>query len=401
MSCPPAIVRDVRVAVFTDNDFRKVNGVTTTLRALLAHAPADIRPRIYTCEPRDVDRPGYYAAGTLGVGLPFHREIRMYWPPIGRIVRQARLDRIDLIHLTTLGPVGLAALYAATKLGIAMVGSVHTDLAEHARFISGSTGFGQLTAQYMRWPYGRCRRILVPSAATRETLIRSRIDPAKIGSWRRGVSTEQFSPHRRSAALRARWGASDQRPVLMYVGRVSREKGLDLLPALTERLQRSGVKHRLVVVGDGPMRSELSDRCTGAVFTGRLSHDDVAIALASADVFVFPSQTDTAGTAVLEAQASGVPVLVTDKGGPAENMADERTGYICQNARAFAGHATALLGSPHRRRHLSVQARLYAEGRPWSTALDALYRAYREAVEPDGVDAPVGLGPVLATEPVA
>lgn len=391
----------LRVAVFTDNDFSKVNGVTTTLRALLAHAPGDIRPRIFTCERRPADRPDYFAAGAVGVGIPFYREMQMYLPPVRRLLREAMETRVDLIHFTTPGPVGLAALYVASKLRVPMVGSFHTDLAEYTRLLSGSRWLGDLMQQYMRWPYGKCRQVLVPSAATREALLRSGMAPSRVGLWRRGVACDHFSPARRSPALRGAWGASEARPVLLYVGRVSKEKGLDLLPALTERLQRSGLRHRLVVVGDGPMRAELSDRCTGAIFTGTLTPDEVAVAMASADAFVFPSRTDTAGNVVLEAQASGLPVLVTDAGGPAEQMLDGVTGHVCPDVRAFTARLCVLLGSLARRAEMGGHARRHAERRPWPVALEPLYRAYREVAASQGADAPIGVGPVVASESAA
>jgi glycosyltransferase involved in cell wall biosynthesis len=195
----------------------------------------------------------------------------------------SRLCPTDVVHLTTPGPVGLAALYAASRLKLPMVGSFHTDLAAYTHLLSGSSNLGRLMQKYIRWLYGKCERILVPSLATRQTLIASKIDRRKINLWNRGVSTEHFVPTIRSTALRESWGASDSRPVLLYVGRVSTEKGLDLLPALTERLQRSQIKHRLVIVGDGPMRRALSDRCTGAIFTGTLSPPEVAGSCLRAD----------------------------------------------------------------------------------------------------------------------
>jgi len=256
----------MKVAIFTDNDFTKVNGVTTTLRAVLRHAPADIQPRVYTCESKNVQEPQYFAVGAWGMGIPFYREMKIHLPPVRRLLNQIRRDGVELVHLTTPGPVGLAAVYAASRLRLPMVGSFHTDLAAYTRLLSGSTYLSRIVQEYMRWPYGRCERILVPSLATRRTILSCKIAPDKIGLWKRGVSTELFTPAARSTALRESWGASDQRPVLLYVGRVSTEKGLDLLPALTERLRRSQIRHRLVVVGDGPMRRALSDRCTGAHF---------------------------------------------------------------------------------------------------------------------------------------
>jgi glycosyltransferase involved in cell wall biosynthesis len=372
----------MNVAIFTDNDFNKVNGVTTTLRAVLEHAPSDIRPRIYTCEERTVDRPDYLALKAFGVGIPFYSEMKMYAPPFRRFLRRAAADKIDLIHLTTPGPVGLAAMFVAARLGIRIVGSFHTDLAEYTRVLSGSIRLGTLMQEYMRWPYGKCDRILVPSEATQHTLIKGKINAAKVRIWRRGVSTERFTPAKRSLELRRQWGVHDERPALIYVGRVSKEKGLGELAPLSERLLKSRIDHRFVIVGDGPMRAELEGSRLNAVFTGTLQPDQVAVAMASADLFVFPSRTDTAGNVVLEAQASGLPVLVTDNGGPRENMIDGETGYVCGDWRAFARRIGSLAWNPEHRTRLGVAARRYALGRQWNLALEPLYRTYREAAAP-------------------
>jgi glycosyltransferase involved in cell wall biosynthesis len=391
----------MNVAIFTDNDFTKVNGVTTTLRAVLRHAPADVRPRVYTCEHGAVDDPDYFAARARGIGIPFYSEMKMFWPPLRRLVDQVREDRADVVHFTTPGPMGLAAMYVCSTLGLPMVGSFHTDLAEYTRLLSGSDRLGRLMQEYMRWPYGKCRHILAPSSATRDTMIRGKIDPGKISLWTRGVDTNCFTPTLRSAGLRTKWDVSEERPALLYVGRVSKEKGLDLLPALSERLKRAQLRHRLIIVGDGPMREALRDHCPGAVFTGKLPHADVAVAMASADLFVFPSRTDTAGNVVLEAQASGLPVLVTDEGGPRENMVDLQTGYVCSDLRGFTRHVSELVWNPGRRSRMAADARLYAETRDWPRALAPLYRAYRDADVPPRGGSPFDMRPSLASERVA
>ena len=124
----------MNVAIFTDNDFNKVNGVTTTLRAVLEHAPPDIEPRIYTCEDRTIDRPDYLALKAFGVGIPYYGEMKMYAPPLRRFLRRATTDKIDLVHLTTPGPVGLAAMYVAARLGIRDRGEFsHRSRGVHAR----------------------------------------------------------------------------------------------------------------------------------------------------------------------------------------------------------------------------------------------------------------------------
>lgn len=368
----------MRVAIFTDNDFSKVNGVTTTLRAVLDHAPASLDLRVYTCEADDIEAREYLALSSYGIGIPYYREMKMYLPPFRRFLRHAAADGIDLVHYTTPGPVGLAAMWVAHRLNLRMVGSFHTDLAEYTRVLSGSRRLGDLMHHYMRWPYGQCERIFVPSEATREMLVRGRIDPSKIDIWRRGVATTRFDPARRSAALRASWGVTDDRPALLYVGRISHEKGLSLLAPLTRLLAACRTSHRLVIVGDGPMQRELRDTCRTAIFMSTLTPEDVAVTMASSDVFVFPSRTDTAGNVVLEAQASGLPVLVSDLGGPRENICAGRTGFVCRDFFDFAHRATELLRYASKRTPMSEAARQYALTRGWPAALDPLYRAYAQ-----------------------
>ena len=376
--------RRARVAVFTDNDFAKVNGVTTALSALLRYAPPGVEPCVYTHSDRTAERPGYVAMPAPGIGLPFYREMRVYLPRLWALCARVRADGIDLIHLTTPGPMGLAALHVAATLGLPLIGSFHTDLGGYVGILSGSARLERWLRLYMRWLYGRCERIFVPSAATGAMLVEDRIEPSRIALWVRGVDAEAFSPRRRSAALRHAWGGGADAPgapvVLLYAGRVSKEKGLSLLPDVAARLGRAGVAHRWVIVGDGAYRPELERRLPGAVFTGTLDRRDVARSMASADVFVFPSCTDTAGNVVLEAQACGLPVVVSDQGGPRENMQAGVTGRVSRGGDAgdLADAVIDLASSRARRGAMSAAARRYAESRRWEQAFAPLYDAYRE-----------------------
>jgi glycosyltransferase involved in cell wall biosynthesis len=370
----------MRVAVFTDNDFDKVNGVTTTLSAAVQHAPAGINLRIYTAAREAADTPQYLALKSLGLPIPFYGEMQMYVPRLRAYVAHARADGIDVIHLTTPGPVGLAALYVAKQLQLPMVGSFHTDLAAYTALLSGSARLGALMREYMRWPYGKCARVLVPSAHTRELLIGAKGHAERIDVWPRGVDTGLFSPARRSERLREQWHVSARRPALLYVGRVSREKGLHLLPCIQSCLHSLGIDHRFVVVGTGPMLPALREQMPDAVFTGVLNREAVADVFASADIFVFPSRTDTAGNVVLEAQASGVPVAVTDAGGPRENMIPGATGIVrADDDPVRWGHAIAEMLRGGRLALMAESARAYALTRQWPLALRPLYRAYEEA----------------------
>lgn len=369
----------MKVAVFTDNDFDKTNGVTTTLNAVLRWAPADLEPRIYTSSALPVDVPDYLALRSFGVDIPFYRGMKMYWPRLGAFLAHARADGIGVVHYTTPGPVGLAALHTAWRLQLPMVGSFHTDLAAYTRLLSGSDWLGRLMGQYMRWPYGRCQRVLVPSEATRDLLVRTQTAADRVVVWPRGVDTTLFDPARRRRDLRDRWRARD-RPVVLYVGRVSREKGLAMLPDLQAVIYARGIAHRLVIVGDGPMRTELSRRCPDAVFTGTLGREDVADAFASSDIFLFPSATDTAGNVVLEAQASGLPVVVTSAGGPREQMIHDETGLATDGSLERLAEAVVRLARDVATRNaMGKAARRFACTRRWSMALAPLYDAWRDA----------------------
>ena len=369
----------MKVAIFTDNDFGKVNGVTTSLKAALRYAPEGIRPRIYTACAEAESSSDYLAVRSVGMAIPFYGEMTMYWPRAMRLLRQARQDRIDVVHLTTPGPVGLAAMFVARRAGLPMIGSFHTDLAAYTERLSGSPRLGALMREYLRWPYGRCARVLGPSESTRALLVGGKIRAARSPSGR-AASIADVRPAHRSVSLRERWGVSGARPAVIYVGRISKEKGLDLLPRIEAALLRHGVDHRLILVGDGPMREGLAASLRDAVFTGTLPPAGVAEAMASADLFLFPSDTDAAGNVVLEAQACGLPVVVSSRGGPREYIRPDDTGVVCPagDAERFGHVAAALLRTPQRRRAMGEAARAHALTLRWESALAPLYRTYLE-----------------------
>jgi glycosyltransferase involved in cell wall biosynthesis len=371
----------MNVAIFTDNDFDKINGVTTTLMAALRHAPASLRLRVYTAATLAVDTREYLAVRSFGMPIPFYRDMRMYVPRLFEFVARARADRIDVVHLTTPGPIGLAALFVAWRLRVPIVGSFHTDLAAYASTLSGSARLGSLMREYMRWPYGKCVKILAPSSHTRRLLIEAKADPAKVDLWLRGVDTALFTPAKRSQTLRDRWHVSSRRPALLYVGRVSREKQLLILPAVQDRLHAMGLQHRIVIAGGGPLLPELQKRMPDAVCTGPLSRQAVAEVFASADLFVFPSRTDTAGNVVLEAQASGLPVVISGTGGPRENMLAGRTGVVCHldDVNEWVAAIARVLRDEARHTEMRIAARQYALTRTWELAMQPLYRTYLDA----------------------
>ncbi len=369
------------IAIFTDNDFNKPNGVTTTLNALLRHAPPDLTLRIYTLADLVVDEPQYLAFHSMSAPIPYYDEMRLYVPRVRQFRRHVLIDNVRLLHVTMPGPVGLAARWLSRD-GIPLVGSFHTNLGDYTAILSGSIQLGRLIDAYMRWFYGPCERVLVPSRDTLHRLVGGGWNGDRLTIWSRGVDTTVFSPARRSSAMRERWRVCERRPAVLYAGRLSREKGLDLLEPLGSLLYRHHIPYRFVIAGDGQMSRELRDKCPDAVFTGKLSQDDLSVAMASADLLVFPSETETAGNIVLEAQACGLPVIVTDTGGAREHMRHGETGYVCRarDAEDFCWRIAELWIDPARRATMQAAARSYAEGRTWAAALQPVYDLYRTAL---------------------
>ena len=304
----------------------------------------------------------------------------MYVPHWRRYLERVVSDHVDVIHLTTPGPMGLVALWVAAQTSLPLVGSFHTDLSAYTRLLSGSVRLGALMREYMRWMYGHCSHVLVPSEATRRLMLAGSMRSERLLIWPRGVDTTLFSPDKRSEQLRSEWRVSDKRPALLYVGRLSKEKGLSILPLVQDALLGRRINHQLIVAGEGPMQRELADQCHNAIFTGPLGREAVARVFASADLLVFPSETDTAGNVVLEAQASGIPVVVSEHGGPKENMRPDVSGVVCgaRDADAWANAIAPYCARPDMRETASRAAREYALSRRWDLALAPLYESYRE-----------------------
>lgn len=390
----------MRIAIFTDNDFDKTNGVTTTLRAVLRHSPPDLQPRIYTMSDIASKDRDYLALASIGVPIPWYGEMRMYLPRLGAFRRHLAADDVQLIHMTTPGPAGLAARHLAAKAKLPLIGSYHTHLAEYTRVLSGSPRLGRGMNYYMRWLYDRCERLLVPSEDTRTTLSGLNWESGRMAVWPRGVDSVAFSPALRCQALREKWGVCDKRPAILYAGRLSHEKGLGLLAPLGSLLYRHRVPYKLIVIGEGPMLSELRAACPDAVFVGRLPHHKMGAAMASADLFVFPSDTDTAGNVVLEAQACGLPVLVSRQGGPREQIVHGQTGFACRpgDPLDFTARAMELLTSKQVRADMGAAARAHALTRSWQSALAPLFAAYRVTLDAHARDRSPSGGSRLAAQ---
>jgi glycosyltransferase involved in cell wall biosynthesis len=266
--------------------------------------------------------------------------------------------------------VGLVALLAAKTLGLRTSGIYHTDFPQYVGILTDDRSLETLTWVYMHWFYSQMDIIYVNSEHYRRCWIERGIPPEKLKIFPRGLDTSLFHPARRAGGFREKFGALNGEAVLLYVGRISKEKDLDVLAAAYRKVRERHPSTRLVFVGDGPYLKELRDALPEAIFTGYLSGGDLAKAFASADIFVFPSTTDTFGNVVLEAMASGLPAIVSDTGGPRELVKNGVTGYVTRSldVEDFTTATERLVADPALRETMRSNARAAVQDRDWSEA---------------------------------
>jgi glycosyltransferase involved in cell wall biosynthesis len=215
-------------------------------------------------------------------------------------------------------------------MNVPVAGTYHTDIPQYVRSLTNDEFLEKAAWSYMIWFYGQMEEVMVPSVGTQNQLAAQGLPHERMKPLPRWVDTEVYSPEMRNPSFWKSRGIGLGRIVLLYVGRVSREKGLEMLVDAFRELVDSGASIALAVIGDGPYREEMETSLIGypALFTGYLAGEQLQRGYASADLFVFPSATDTFGNVVLEAQASGLPVIVSDEGGPHELMIDGETGVV-------------------------------------------------------------------------
>lgn len=378
--------RPMRLAHFTDT-FREMNGVAMTLRMQIQAARKNNKGlSIVTCYPEDEAWPtdeGVRNFAPIGsFEAPEYPELTLNYPPLLKMLEWCYETGVTHIHAATPGPVGLAALACAKILGLPLHSTYHTAFPQYASALTGDAAMEEGMWRYMVWFSNQSDVVYAPSLSMANELTDKGVDSKRVRLYPRGVDVDRFHPTHRNGFFKSGYGLDETETKLLYVGRVSREKNLHVLAGAFKRLasRRAGV--RLVVVGKGPYLEEMQREMAGypATFTGPLTGDDLTAAYASADVFVFPSTTDTFGNVVLEAQASGLPVIVTDQGGPQENLIPGRTGLIVPDGemKHFERAMETLVDDPGRVREMRSEARKYMEGRSFEASYLKLWELYKE-----------------------
>ena len=368
----PVILNNTRRAWFTDT-LDDVNGVSTTIQRMSGALIAVGKEIEVMVSRKEVSLPGIPLKNFPPIGefeLPEYELQKLSFPPLLQIIDYLQTGNFTEVIISTPGPVGLAALAAARVLGLPTAGIYHTDFPEYVRILTEDALMESLTWNYMHWFYAQLDTIYVNSDHYRQCWVERGIAPEKLKIMPRGLDTELFHPSRRSPDFWEKRGLLEGEVGILYVGRVSREKNLDLLAASFRRLHAAGVPVRPLIVGDGPYAGMMKELLPEGIYTGSLHKEELATAYASADFFVFPSTTDTFGNVVIEAQASGLPVIVSDVGGPKDLVEDGVDGFITKglDLDALTAAVKQLVADPVLRRRMGEASRARVAERDWSRA---------------------------------
>ncbi len=375
----------LRIALVTETWPPEVNGVAMTLKRMVdgliarGHRIQLIRPR-QTPADRASESETLQEVLSRGWKLPRYDGLKLGLPAKSRLVRLWARQRPDLVHVATEGPLGWTAVSAAAKLRLPVTSDFHTNF-DHYSTHYGMGWLRHPVAAYLRRFHNRTLSTFVPTAELAATLRGQGYRQLEVIS--RGVDTALYSPARRSDTLRLSWGVGPDELAVISVGRLAPEKNLALTLKAFDAIRARRPDARMIVVGDGPQREAIARERRDLVMAGMRHGEDLAAHYASADLFLFPSLTETFGNVTLEAMASGVATVAYDYAAAAEVIRDMHNGALapCGDEATFVERAALLAADDDKRIELGRAARLSAEGIAWEKVNDqfaeALVRAWR------------------------
>ncbi|MHB1653351.1 MAG: glycosyltransferase family 4 protein [Desulfitobacteriaceae bacterium] len=372
----------MRVALFTDTFSPQVNGVTTTLNQLVQYwERAGIDFLVFAPRSEEQSPDSDCIRRVPSFPLPLYPECRVPLSRFRKIERQLQEFVPDIIHLVTPFTLGLVGRNLGLKYSIPLVASYHTNFDQYLDYYHLAI-FKKMSWAYIAWFHGVCERNFCPSSATKKVLEKYGIGDLEV--WSRGIDTSQYSPDFRSLRIRQTYGISKTKLLLLYVGRVAAEKDLDILLESYRSLPADvAEKVHLIVAGDGPFKLKVNLRdYPGVTWTGYLHGRELVEAYASCDLFVFPSSTETFGNVVLEAMASGLPVVAVRAGGVVDIVSDMKTGVLCQarSIESFRDGISFLVNNGELRRQMADLARAEAIKQNWDSIFDGLMESYQTVI---------------------
>merc|ERR1711879_722456 len=327
-----------------------------------------IRPRQNKADRTRTE--GDLATVTLpGLPIPGYAELRFGIPLIGRISSALANSQPQVVYVATEGPMGWAAVRAATKAGLPVLSGFHTNFHQYIRHYR-LAGLEKLAYRYLRYFHNLTTGTLVPTRTQRDELDAHGFKNVQVLA--RGVDSSAFSPSHRRTGLRQQWGVSDNDLVLLYVGRIAGEKNLNLALATYQRLLTTDERIKMVLVGDGPELASIRHQFPEIICCGMKRGQELAEHYASGDIFLFPSKTDTFGNVVTEAMASGLAVISFDYAAGHEHISTGHNGMLAPfgEDEAFIQHAETLSDSPNLLKRIRHESRLHSEGISWQSIVE-------------------------------
>ncbi len=383
LNTPPlASRRCLHISVVTETYPPDINGVAFTVARWVEALRRRGHRLTLVQVAREREPPDAADADALrlpGFTLPGYSQVRAGWPAYGALSDRWRRHRPDLAHIVTEGPLGYSALCAARRLRIPVSTSFHTHFQHYSRHYRLGWLSAPITA-YLRHFHNRALQTLVPTAELVHQL--QALGFQRVRAVARGVDTALFSPQRRDPLLRQHWGLTARGLAVLYVGRLAAEKNLELLIAAFEAIRRTRPDARLILVGDGPVAARARARHPHFVHCGMREGETLATHYASADLFLFPSLTETFGNVVLEAMASGLAVVAFDYAAARAHLNSGRNGLSIPfgDKAAFVGAAVALAREPARLENLGRAARQSVERLDSERIYDRLEASFLQLV---------------------
>jgi glycosyltransferase involved in cell wall biosynthesis len=372
----------LRIALFSGNYNYVRDGANQALNRLVGYLLRQgVQVRIYS---PTVEHPAFPATGDLvdipAIPVPGRSEYRMPLSLPSRVRRDLAEFKPNVVHISSPDFVGHRAVTWARRNRIAAVASVHTRFDTYCAYY-GLQFLEPLARGIMRRLYHRCEVVLAPAESTAAILRAQRMN-RDISIWARGIDREQFNPERRDMEWRRSLGIADDDMVIAFLGRVVMEKGLDVFADAIHAFATFGLKHRVLVIGEGPARPWFEEQLPDAIFTGQLTGNDLASALASADVFLNPSITEAFGNVTLEAMACALPVIAAEATGATNLVRPGLTGTLVDGTDPdeFAEALAAYARSPELRRRHGEAGLAAARTMDWDTINAAVIRAYKHAI---------------------
>jgi len=364
----------LKLALVTETFPPEINGVAMTLSHLVEglcerkHQVTVVRPRQNQQDHATTSGP-YAELLCPGFPIPGYTMMRLGLPVRGRLLRAWRTNRPDLVHIATEGPLGYAALLAARKLDLPVSSSFHTNFHSYSRHY----GCGFLTRPalaYLRHFHNRTQITLSPTVELNEQLTADGFENMRLLS--RGVNTKIFSPTHRDDSLRAAWGVGPDDLAVIHVSRLAAEKNYPLLIAAFEAIHTKHPTAKFIITSDGPLRNKLVRQNPWVRFTGILPRDELARHYASADLFLYPSLTETFGNVTIEAMASGLPVVAFNYAAAARFIRHRENGWHVplDDRNAFLAASLQVASDARLRSRLGAAARQTADGIPWDKVID-------------------------------